>query len=280
MTTNVDSSELRRQLILSAEELTPLPAAVTQLASVLADADATAEDVGEVVRQDPVLTGALLREANSSWVAANEAIATVERAFILLGRARLLMLAVKDHVDAQLQPALPEYGLAKGELWQHSVATSVAAGVIRDAANRDPGGAVITSALLHDLGKLVLCDYIDLSSYDDDRVESDLSAIERELVQIDHGELAGVITNAWGLPHIISDALTFHHDPDAAPDPLAAHTVWLADVVAHNAIHPLNENDGRLAGAGGAQTAESLDTLGIGVELSDLVTRTQEALVG
>ena len=279
MTINVDTGELRRQLILSAEELTPLPAAVTQLAMVLADAEATASDVGDVVRQDPVLTASLLREANSSWVAANEAIATVERAFILLGRARLLMLAVKDHVDEQLQPELPQYGLARGELWQHSVAASTAAGVIRDAATHDPGGAVITSALLHDLGKLVLCDYIDLSSYAGARLDSDLSAIERELVQIDHGELAGVITRAWGLPDIITDALIFHHDPEASSDPLAAHAVWLADVVAHQALQPHDENDGRLGGAASDQTDDSLDALGIDAALPTLVSRTQEFLL-
>ena len=84
METNVDSSELLRQLILSSQELTPLPASVTQLSAVLADAEATASDVGEVARQDPLLSASLLREAKSSWVASNEAIATVERAIILL----------------------------------------------------------------------------------------------------------------------------------------------------------------------------------------------------
>lgn len=232
-TLDVDTQRLRLRLIRSAEALTPLPAAVTRLANVLQDAETGPAEVADVVRQDPVLTASLLREANSSWVAANTEIATVERAFLLLGRARLLMLAVKGHVNEAFQPALPQYGLVKGQLWRHSVLSATAAGVVRDAASATPGGEAITAALLHDLAKLVLCDYLDLRELGDEYSGVPIPDIERHIVSIDHAELGGIITTKWGLPASISDAIAFHHRPDASVRPLAAHTVWVADAVAH-----------------------------------------------
>ena len=187
------------------------------------------------------------------------------------------MLAVKGHVDEQLQPALPQYSLVKGELWHHNVVTSTAASVTRSEATNDPGGSVVTSAFLHDLGKLVLCDYIARICYAEVKHESNLSAIERELVQIDHSELADVITRPWGLPEIISEALISHHEPSASTDPLAVHAVRLADVVAHQVLDPEDDSDARLVGSRSKLTIESLVALGIyAASLALLVSRTQE----
>ncbi len=278
-TLDLDTQRLRLRLIRSAEDLTPLPAAVAKLANVLQDAESGPDEVADVVRQDPVLTASLLREANSSYVAANTEIATVERAFMLLGRARLLMLAVKGHVNEQFQPALPQYGLVKGELWQHSVVSATAAGVLRDKATYAPGGEAITAALLHDLAKLVLCDYLDLRELADEYSGVPIPDLERHIVSIDHAELGGIITAKWGLPGSISDAIAYHHQPVSAGEPLAAHAVWVADAIAHEVLadpHGAEPYFDLLR----ATVSPSLDALGIlEREWDDLVRTTQKAIL-
>ena len=276
MTTDVDTQLLRLRLLRSAEELTPLPAAVTHLAQVLHDPDTGPDEVADAIHKDPVLTATVLREANSSWVAANSAIETVERAFILLGRARLLMLSIKGHVNERLQPALPQYGMAKGELWQHSVVSATAASVVRDTANADPGGAALTAALLHDLSKLVLCDYIDFRQLDPAWQQYPVTQIERHLLDIDHAELGGIITRRWGLPDSISDAIECHHDPEASHDPLAAHTVAIADAIAHDVLDNL-DGDPEVSGQRINAVADSLDALELsGTSWHTMARRTLE----
>jgi HD-like signal output (HDOD) protein len=43
----------------------------------------------------------------------------------------------------------------------------------------------------------------------------DLLECERELFQVDHAALAGLILESWGLPEKLCDAVAKHHDLDA-----------------------------------------------------------------
>lgn len=281
MTTDVvDTDELRARLLASAEDLTPLPSAVAQLAHTIHDAESTPEDISDIIRQDPVLTASLLREANSSWVASNTDIVTVERAFILLGRARLLMLAVKGHVTDDFQPALPQYGLAQGQLWQHSVVSATAAGVVRETSPATPGGEALTAALLHDLSKLVLAQHIEVGELTSLPRHASTSEIERQLLDIDHAELGGLITRRWGLPSSICDAIESHHDPDRAYDPVNAHTVAIADALAHDVLENPGGDPDTTAHHRDA-VCDSLDHLRISRDgWATMARRTLEAVAG
>jgi len=233
MSPELGTAALRQDLLARAGDLTPLPVAVTHLAQVLHDPESSVEETCSIITQDPVLTANVLREANSSWTGRAE-VATIDRAFVLLGRARLLMLAARGSVGERFQPALPEYGLAKGELWQHSVASSVAASAVRDHSRVDPGGEALTAALLHDFAKLVLCDFIDLPDRDAPFFEQPLTTFEHNQLNIDHAELGGYICRSWGLPASICDAIALHHTEEHDEVPSAAHAV--AVVVAHEAL--------------------------------------------
>jgi HD-like signal output (HDOD) protein len=272
---DVDTDKLRRDLIARAEQLTPLPAAVTRLAQVIHDAESSVDEICAIVGQDPVLAASLLREANSAWTGRAE-VATLDRAFMLLGRARLLMLAVGGSVNARFQPALPQYGLAKGELWQHAVASSVAASVVREHSHVDPGGETLTAALLHDLAKLVLCDYLDLQGNEDRMRHLPAVTVERLHVHIDHAELGGIISRHWGLPASICDAISLHHTGRHGEVPASAHAVALADAVAHDA---LGEDHRGFFGLDTDVTESSMEFLGVPPDAWErLIAQTQQSI--
>lgn len=84
MSPELGTAALREDLLARAEDLTPLPVAVTRLAQVLHDPESSVEEVCSIITQDPVLTANVLREANSSWTGRAE-VATIDRAFVLLG---------------------------------------------------------------------------------------------------------------------------------------------------------------------------------------------------
>src|SRR3954447_21571304 len=112
---------------------------MTRLASLVCDNAPALDGVVEVVRFDQALTASLLASANSSWSASRTRVTTVRDAVIRLGTGPVLSLALGSVVRSRLQRAVPEYGLAEGDLWQHSVAASLAAELlVRKAPNRPP----------------------------------------------------------------------------------------------------------------------------------------------
>jgi putative nucleotidyltransferase with HDIG domain len=98
--------------------------------------------------------------------------------------------------------------------------------------NRDE---LAVSALLHDVGKLVLA-----AAYPDevDAFRADLAApdarvkAEREALGVDHAMVGGVLVRRWGLPDRLAATVERHHAPGADGE---AAIVRLADMLAHYA---------------------------------------------
>jgi putative nucleotidyltransferase with HDIG domain len=129
------------------------------------------------------------------------------------------------------------YGIAGGELWQHSAAAAVAAKTISRALGDDENVA-FTAALLHDIGKLVLNAALEgsapaLASEIEQAGRSFLEA-EKLLLGVEHAEVGGRLLARWKFPPALVQAVWRHHDPSqAGPHARVAGCVYLADLVAH-----------------------------------------------
>lgn len=220
-----------------ARRLEPLPASVTRLAALVCDGTPDLADVVDVVRCDQALTAAVLRTANSSWSGSRTEITTVADAVVRLGSGPVLSLVLAVNVRSRLDAAVPEYGLAEGELWTHSVAASLAAEhLVQAAAGRLPS-ATTTAALLHDVGKLVMARFLDAELLLRVAQARDggmaLATAEAYVLGVDHGELGALVAQSWGLPLALVHGIGRHHEPDGDHRAIAA-AVALADEVAHS----------------------------------------------
>ncbi len=154
---------------------------------------------------------------------------------VRLGTGAVLTLTVSSAIKRRMSRAIPEYGMSEGDLWRHSVAAAVAAELLPRFAGRSLPPETATAALLHDVGKLVMSRYLRPPVLDllEQARRSGLQRLdaEREVLLVHHGELAGLMAQAWRLPESIVAAIGAHHDPAAVDSPLA-YAVHLTDVVA------------------------------------------------
>lgn len=225
-------------LVERANELEPLPATVSRLASVVSSDDSSVRDVSEIVSFDPKLTAALIRYANSAATAAGRgAVETVDAAVTRLGMGVVLEVATANSVRAKLQAALPEFDMSAGALWRHAVATALAAEWLGRVRRGVVPPETFTAALLHDVGKLVLARFLDrdlLDYLERARREGGRSPLEaeREILGVHHGELGGLICQHWDLSENICRGVTHHHDPEAGFATIC-DAVHVANLVAH-----------------------------------------------
>lgn len=264
---NHTSLDTHNALLEAATAIRPLPAGLVQLAATLADPTSGVDEIEPIVRNDPALTAFVIRDANSAASASQTEIVDIEAAIVRVGGARLLANAIAETMSYEMNAALPGYGLGPGELWQHSVAASYVAEVVHATSPVDVGREVVTAAILHDLGKIVVAKLAPGDALL--RLigpSSDVTAAERELLDVDHTELGVALARLWELPEVIVEAIDAHHEPGNS---VAAHAVLVANNIAHKLV-PVGPDRGWPE----LQMTESLTLLGLDLDtLVDAATR-------
>ncbi len=196
-----------------------MPGTAVKLLGLIDDPAMRVSQIEGILRQDPGLTANVLRLANSAYFGIPSKIGSIRQAIILLGLKRLIQMVIAACVSAIMDKPVPGYDLPPGELWRHSIAVSVAAEGLVKELKVEAAEEIFTAALLHDVGKLVLGDF----------VKDDFSKIERSLSQgmsfevaetmalgTNHAEVGAQILTRWSLPSEIVNAVQWHHQPDTA----------------------------------------------------------------
>ncbi len=266
-----DLSIVNHDNILSvAEALPPLPSSVVELAAVVANGDSGIDDVVAVLRHDPGLVTSVLSEANSAASASAVEITTIEAAIVRLGLARILALACVNTIGPQAVRALQAYRLPTGALWRHSVISSYIAEVVFRSLRGAVGPHVVTSTLLHDIGRVVLNGSLDRDQLAAITLHLPVEDAERELLGVDHAEVGAALLQMWGLPDVIVSAVGSHHRPRFVRDDPAT-AVSLASHIA-NDIQP---------GPVAFRESSTIQTLAtsLDVDLEEIVEKSRTLLV-
>ncbi len=206
-------------IIAKVEAFPSLPGATTKLVSLIDDPNAAVAEIEEILRMDPGLTANVLKLSNSAYFGFPSKIGSVHKAIILLGAKRLMQLVMTSCVNSVMNKSIPGYDLPPGEMWRHSIAVSVAAECLIEELNAPEADEIFTAALLHDVGKLVLGEFVKDDIVKIEKIVSkDVSfeVAEQAVLGIDHAEIGAKILESWGLPEEIVSAVRWHHDPDAA----------------------------------------------------------------
>jgi len=206
-----------------------MPGAAVKLLALIDDPEISVARIEKILRQDAGLTANLLKLANSAYFGIPSKVGSVRQAVLLLGLKRLIQMVIASCVSAIMDKPVPGYDLPPGELWRHSLAVSVAAeGLVKDL-KVDAAEEIFTAALLHDVGKLVLGEFVADDFNKIDNVLSPEVAFEKAediVLGTNHADIGARILNQWSLPPGIVNAVRWHHDPDSAD-----HSDLMLDIV-------------------------------------------------
>lgn len=183
--------------------------------------------LADLVETDPALTALVLRSA-----APRDGRGGVPAALSALGARRLRTAVEAAGVHDPLATEAT-WRMPLEPFRQHAVATRRALDRILRELGRPGDDALAASALLHDLGKVVLAEahpgYAGWSAARGRPVADRLRA-ERRAFGLDHAALSALAARRWGLSGRIVDAVGDHHAPGADRD---GAILGLADALAH-----------------------------------------------
>lgn len=197
-------------------QLIPRPDIALDVLTLANSPECSAPQLASLVEKDPCLAANMLRLANSALFGHMRKIASVTDIIVRLGLEAVSLLAIAGASVGILKNAMDAYNLKSGDLWRHSYATAVLAGVIGRHVRADDPAAIYTAALLHDVGKAILNRPLMLAVIcrGEDGRGMDHCARERFLLHTDHAQVGADLLAKWLVPRRITFPVALHHSED------------------------------------------------------------------
>lgn len=228
--------------------LPSLPQTLLKIQKVATDNRSSADDLADCILRDQALTMRVLKVVNSAMYQRRnrEQVRTVRRAVIVMGFTTVRQLALGLSVFDMMSKLSRSPQLV--DIARHSLVTAGFAQVLAEASGRVAPEEAFVTALVHDIGKIVL---IECDPGAMDEVQRSLARgthpqeAERQQFGITHDRAGRRLAAHWGLPLELQNIIGEHHDIDPLSppknlDPLLG-TIVYANAMAHFQCSPATQ---------------------------------------
>lgn len=227
-----DATEIKQAI----EQLKPIPQVALKVMRLINENAADTESIAEEIRKDQVITARTLQLANSALFATKQTIASLDHAIVYLGQTLLVKLVITAAVQSYYEQSAMGYALCKGGLYHHALGCAHVAERLAQLTQTVDTSEAYTAGLLHDIGKVVLDQYITEAYplfYRKVVHESENAInLEQRLLGTDHAKIGFMLSQAWSFPPALATAVRHHHHPDKTGEHLELATiVYLADLL-------------------------------------------------
>ena len=225
-----------KDIALTLEQIRPIPQVALKILRMMDDDDYDINAIAKEVRKDQVISARTLKLCNSALYSPGKRIASLEEALIFIGKNLFIRLVVSSAVREFYNQVGLGYSLCKGGLFQHSVGTAMIAETLARETQAVDSGSAYTAGLLHDIGKVVLDQYL-ASAYPhfyrqmhDD--EQNILSLENKFFGTDHTQVGNELAERWAFPDNLKEAIRHHHYPQEGQSHEALTCIiYLADLL-------------------------------------------------
>ena len=224
-----------RRLTAAFEALEAFPALAesrNRVLRVVREERAATGEVVAAVESDVALVVTVLKMANRTASKKKGKVATIPDAVEILTPDGVETLATRT-ATFDFFERTPGWDAAPERFRLHAVATQAAADRLSRELDYGDRDELLCSALLHDIGKLVLVHaYPGYPSQIHGQARTPEERIHRERIElgVDHGLVGGVLARRWGLPNRLAAAIERHHSDEGDVE---SALIRLADMLAH-----------------------------------------------
>jgi putative nucleotidyltransferase with HDIG domain len=239
-----------QRVISNIRNLPTPPIVFHQIQKVISDPNVSAAKVSSILAEDPAMSVKVLRLTNSAFYGLNREIESVKQAVVIIGFEAIKNLVLSASVLDMFKGKTIDQEYQE-KYWRHSLSTAFCCRLL---ANRlkargfvDPDAA-FSAGLLHDVGKMVVScflpdEYEQFLEARNDNIDSMDHQIEENIFGYTHAQIGGFLGTQWKIPHKLTEAITFHHQPQLyeEDDPMA-YIVYLANWIAKKTFYPATDS--------------------------------------
>ena len=222
------------KILKSIKNIPAFPAVAMKVVALMDSPNYSITDVADLVKYDQAITANILRICNSAYFGLPHKVVTINDAVMRLGQQNIVRAVQAAGVSTFYKKA-KGYGLEANKLWEHSVGVALMTQILSRRIFNCEDAKLYTTALLHDIGKVIMGEFVDESfpQIHDLVSKEGISFLDAEekIIGINHADLGGRMASQWNFPKDMMDAIIYHHRPDLMQDEgnSGAWLVYLAD---------------------------------------------------
>lgn len=218
--------------------LKPIPQTALKIMRMFQESRFGITDITDELARDQVLSAQTLKLCNSALFSGTIRVDTLKDAVLLLGKDLLVKTVITAAVNTYYdQAGTSGYSLCKGGLFFHAVGVAVTAERLAKRSGKVPPKQAYTAGLLHDIGKVVLDQYIADSApllfrnLGNNRASFIRS--EKKILGITHCRAGLILARDWQFSEALAQVVRHHHAPESADSHRElVDVVYIADLLA------------------------------------------------
>jgi len=197
--------------------LSALPTIIAKVIELVDNPKTSASALGKLISTDQVLTARVLKLANSAFYGFPRRISTINLAIVVLGFDTLKDLGLSVSIINRFSTSSSDTDFDMSRFWEHSIGCGIAGKMLARKYKYRVVGEVFVAGLLHDIGKLVVNQYMvdDFGKIQKLIKEKGYTFYEAEqdVLGVTHAEIGKWLAVKWNLPAQLCDAIMCHHTP-------------------------------------------------------------------
>jgi HD-like signal output (HDOD) protein len=223
--------EVREKVLRHISHLKPFKG-VYQIQKSLDDPNTGMAQLSKLIVTDPVLSGKILKVANSSYFGLEQRVNSIGHALVIIGLLNLKTILYQEGLLKLLnvKEFVKDYTIES--LWEHATLTSICASYLQNLFSGLDKGTLFTMGLLHDVGKFVMTGLDPVRPAAEGFAKIALAEFsirdEEELYGINHTVIGRLAFEEWGFSDLMVKTVEMHHAPSWVeretlaldPDPL------------------------------------------------------------
>ena len=190
------------ELLAEVDRIPALPAVVQKILTLAGSMSSTAQDMEDLIRQDMVIAGRLLKLVNSPFYGLSKSVSSIAQAVSIVGFSSLKSLVMAASTANLMVLDLSCYGFKTDGLWKNSIVTAALARDIakRCGVDKDEAEEFFLAGLMRDVGMLVLGPIMaknNVALRKQTGTKDDILTRERRAVGFDHCWAGERVADKW-----------------------------------------------------------------------------------
>ncbi|OGV68863.1 MAG: hypothetical protein A2283_10955 [Lentisphaerae bacterium RIFOXYA12_FULL_48_11] len=225
----MSGQEKLEKIIGKINRLPSLPDNIQKINQMIDSHHSTMDAIGRAIADDQTLSAQVLKLVNSGFYGLSSTVSSVTQAVVFLGLNVVRSLISTAWASSMIAKSFPG-------LYEHSLACSRTCYLLSKKLGIDEPEEVSTIGLLHDIGKVVLAEYLPeeftaiQSLLKNKRIR--FCDAERTVMGVAHSDVGRLLLQKWNLPQAAIDPIAEHHGfQPSSPHARQTAVLILADVI-------------------------------------------------